>query len=385
MNRTTDLFDGRIADWLEDDPTQAPPQVLDTILAALPQISQRRSAPWALPRLVTTRRFGVALALLALGALLLAVATVIVGPPEPSPTTPTETTFTSPVYGYTVRYPADWSVVPGKRQLRADGLPCAECEEPDNFWVVSDEVAITIAASQLPAETTLDTWTATVTERIPAKFGAFIGPLTSQSAVSVGGESGILSVYVSQDATVLWITVVRGTEGWHLIWTDQPNVEPATIRPRLDAFLATFVFPTGTLTTAAPGPTGVPTASPSPAAEPIPDELIGAWHHPAPGWWWFLRAGDPECAQAVRTELDCVVWQRGTTPREIGIATFAGDDLKVTWRSGFCTSLTSTYSVALTGDSLNLVDIGGGCEGGNFALTRAGTGSAPTAPPPPAP
>ena len=384
MNRTTDLFDGRIADWLEDDPTQAPPQVLDTILAALPQISQRRSAPWALPQLVSTRRFGVALALLAVGALLLALAAVIVGPPEPPPTTPTETTFTSPVYGYTVRHPADWSIVPGKRQLRADALPCAECEEPDNFWVVPDEVAITIAGSELPAATTLEAWTASVIERIPARFGTFIGPLSNQSAVSVGGATGTLSVHVSQDATVLWITVVRGTEGWHLVWTDVPNVDPATIRPRFDAFLATFAFPAGTLTTAAPGPTTAPTASPA-AAEPIPDELIGAWHHPAPGWWWFLRAGDPECAQAVRTELDCVVWQRGTTPREIGIATFAGDDLKVTWRSGFCTSRTSTYSVALIGDSLNLVDIGGGCEGGNFGLTRAGTGSAPTAPPPPTP
>ena len=139
-------------------------------------------------------------------------------------------------------------------------------------------------------------------------------------------------------------------------------------------------------TTAPSGPTSTvvaPTAQP--AAVPLPGALIGAWHHPAPGWWWFLRAGDPECVDAVRTQLDCVVWQRGTTPREIGIATMSDGDLKVAWRSGFCTGITSTYSVALNGDSLNLVDIGGGCEGGNFALTRAGTGTAPSAPPPPTP
>ena len=89
--------------------------------------------------------------------------------------------------------------------------------------------------------------------------------------------------------------------------------------------------------------------------------------------------------QAVHTQLDCVVWQRGTTPKEIGAAWIADGDLHVAWKSGFCTSITSTYAIALQGDALNLVDVGGGCEGGNFALTRAGTGSAPTGPPPPTP
>ncbi len=63
----------------------------------------------------------------------------------------------------------------------------------------------------------------------------------------------------------------------------------------------------------------------------------------------------------------------------------SGGDLKVAWKSGFCTSLTSTYTAALTGDSLNLIEHPGGCQGGDMALTRAGTGSTPTAPPPPTP
>lgn len=43
-----DLFEPRIADWLEDDPQRAPGQVLDTVLAAFPSIPQRRTpgAPW---------------------------------------------------------------------------------------------------------------------------------------------------------------------------------------------------------------------------------------------------------------------------------------------------------------------------------------------------
>ena len=234
MNRTRELFDDRIAEWLEDDPVQAPPQVLETVLAAVPSVPQRRAGlawrPTALPR----------------------------------------------------------------------------------AWQLAAAVVLVLALS-------------------------------------------FMALQVLNPPTVA------------------PSQSPQAT-------------PVASATTSPPGPTpSAGTSTAAPAAAPLPEELIGAWHHPAPGWWWFLRAGDPMCVQAVHTELDCVVWQRGTTPREIGIATMSGRDLKVAWKSGFCTSLTSTYSVALNGDSLNLVDIGGGCEGGNFAMARAGTASAPTAPPPPTP
>ncbi|HEY4632846.1 MAG TPA: hypothetical protein VIH00_02930, partial [Candidatus Limnocylindrales bacterium] len=45
MTRSSDpLFDQRIADWLEDDPSYAPGHVLDTVLAALPSIPRRRAS-----------------------------------------------------------------------------------------------------------------------------------------------------------------------------------------------------------------------------------------------------------------------------------------------------------------------------------------------------
>jgi hypothetical protein len=234
MNRTSDLFDDRIAEWLEDDPVHAPAQLLETVLAAMPSVPQRRAGaawrPVALPRwwvLVAAAAVVVALGLVGLGALT---------PPPVAPSQSPQPSVTTP--------------------------------------------------------------------------------------------------------------------------TPSPGVSPSA-----------------------------PAATPSAVAagDRLPEDLIGAWHHAAPGWWWFIRAGDPECVQAVRTDADCVVWQRGTTPQEIGAASILDGNLIVAWRSGFCTRLTSTYSIARTGDSIDLVDIGGGCEGGNFALTRAGTGSAPTAPPPPAP
>ena len=52
MNRPLDpTFDQRLADWLEDDPSFAPHEVLGTVLAAYPSIEQRRAprVPWRNP------------------------------------------------------------------------------------------------------------------------------------------------------------------------------------------------------------------------------------------------------------------------------------------------------------------------------------------------
>jgi hypothetical protein len=47
MKRSTPDFEPRVADWLEDDPHEAPRQVLATVLAAIPSIPQARRGPFA--------------------------------------------------------------------------------------------------------------------------------------------------------------------------------------------------------------------------------------------------------------------------------------------------------------------------------------------------
>jgi hypothetical protein len=234
MNRTSDLFDDRIADWLEDDPVHAPAQLLETVLAAVPSVPQRRTGsawrPAALPRWWQ-----------------LAAAAVVL-------------------------------VVLGLLGLKALTPP-------------------TVAPSQSP--------------------------------------------------------------------------QPSLTQPA----------PTST---PAPSPVAT-TPSAAPTGEPLPDGLLGAWSHAAGGWWWFLPAGDPECTQAVHTTEACAVWDRQVTTVEIGIATYASDTVSIKWRSGFCNGVTGVYTVELDGDALTLLEHPGGCEGDNLILTRAGTGSAPTAPPPPTP
>jgi hypothetical protein len=70
-------FDDRLHDWLEDGPTDAPPQVLDTVLAAVPSIPQRRAAwrsPWRVsPMAGFARLLAGAAITVALGALALFV------------------------------------------------------------------------------------------------------------------------------------------------------------------------------------------------------------------------------------------------------------------------------------------------------------------------
>src|SRR4051812_8117578 len=54
-----------------------------------------------------------------------------------------------------------------------------------------------------------------------------------------------------------------------------------------------------TVTPRPPQKTAAATAAP--VGEPLPDEMLGAWYMPAPGFWWFFRAGDPVCMSVVRT------------------------------------------------------------------------------------
>ncbi|HJP88672.1 MAG TPA: hypothetical protein VJ850_06540 [Candidatus Limnocylindrales bacterium] len=111
MKRLPDpSFDQRIADWLEDDPVLAPRQVLDTVLAAQPSISQRRARrqPWRfssmtpLARLTAAAAMSVVLVGTAIAITRLGPSVGTIPSTQPSPPTSAElstappTTATSP-------------------------------------------------------------------------------------------------------------------------------------------------------------------------------------------------------------------------------------------------------------------------------------------------
>jgi len=125
-------------------------------------------------------------------------------------------------------------------------------------------------------------------------------------------------------------------------------------------------------------------ATPSPApSEPLPDEFLGAWYHPAPAYWWFLRAGSATCVAVAHTDGDCVAYQLGAQPAYVGAASMDGRLIRIHWTRGYCAARETDFGTGISGDTLKLFDTEGDCGGDNFVLTRAGTGAAPSAPPPP--
>jgi hypothetical protein len=125
------------------------------------------------------------------------------------------------------------------------------------------------------------------------------------------------------------------------------------------------------------------TATPTTLAEPIPDRLIGAWYEAAPAYWWFLRAGNPTCITVGHTDLDCVTYQIGVQPAFVGAATMSGPVLNIRWTRGYCAGQRTGFRTGFVGETLKLFDLPDDCGGDDFVLSQAGTGTTPSAPPPP--
>lgn len=137
---------------------------------------------------------------------------------------------------------------------------------------------------------------------------------------------------------------------------------------------------TASVTIAATKSPARPTAVP---AQPIPDELIGGWYHPAPAYWWFLRAGSATCVSVARTDVDCVAYQLVGQPAYVGAATMDGRVLRIRWVRGYCAGDRTNFGTGVDGDTLRLFDLPDDCGGADFVLSRAGAGTTPSAPPPP--
>jgi hypothetical protein len=170
MNRNDRLdpaFDPRIVDWLETDPDRAPGEVIDTILAALPSIPQRRAVlgrPWRFPLMPTTAKLAVtAMAIVAVGLVgfsLLkgpAVGPAASPPPttSPSPATPPPLTerFDSALHGISVSYPAGWQTKPATEPW-VHGALAFDSSEVDVIFdpTLQDAVYIAIVSEPLDGQ-----------------------------------------------------------------------------------------------------------------------------------------------------------------------------------------------------------------------------------------
>ncbi|HET9346300.1 MAG TPA: hypothetical protein VFO05_11430 [Candidatus Limnocylindrales bacterium] len=184
MNRSGEpLFDSRIADWLEEDPHRAPDQTLQVVLAAVPSLKQRGAlrAPWRNPFMSIPIKVGLSAAAVVLAAS--AVFLFVRGPqgstgaPSPTPTSaaspvstpaaspstgapsprqPATTTFTSPVYGYTIEHPTAFLATAATEPWPAGGIVGNEEPWVDRFF--SNTSFVGIASQPLASGETPDAW-----------------------------------------------------------------------------------------------------------------------------------------------------------------------------------------------------------------------------------
>lgn len=215
MSRPLDpTFDQRLADWLEDDPSFAPHEVLGTVLAAFPSIEQRRAlrVAWRNP-LMNRYLLPLAAALIVVvgAAYLLSRPASTVGPANtdrpgtPSPlaatTSPTASalatlpplnlskTFTSSRYNYSIGIDPTWTV----KEATATWVG------PDNSAPAVDEILVTGtvtglhgASQPLAPSQTYEQWLAAfhanTVAGVPANCNG--GDPATWPAVTIGTETG---------------------------------------------------------------------------------------------------------------------------------------------------------------------------------------------------
>lgn len=284
-------------------------------------------------------------------------------------------TFTSPVNGFTIKHQVTFEGRAATEELMGAAEPLIDSAVVDQLSSSTGAVVV-MASASLEAGATLDGWTAKTAL-------AFCGTASGSEPMKLAGEPATLTTFATCPGTGLfiqWVTSVRDGRGYHVIWAN-PRGSESTDRTLFLDMLETFQF--GPAASPSPAPSAAAGLRPIEAGEPIPDALLGAWHHDSGAFIWILRAGDPACLDLPRTAQDCLIWQwpNGRRP-EAGILTVLDGRLSLQWTQGGCAG-TSVYRFGNPTERLTLTLVAG-CQSGDFALTRAGTGAIPSAPPPPA-
>jgi hypothetical protein len=241
MTRSIDpLFDPRLADWLEEDDSTAPEQALEIVLASFPSIKQRRAVrvPWRTTSMSSTLRLGLAAAVVvaaALGSVYFLGSrsnSSVGGPGTPAPTVapspsaapsespaavqttrPNWTTFTSPLYGYTVDHPTAFQAAAATEEWPLGEIVGKEEPWVDKFFAaVGQTTFVGIASQQLPAglaaEAALTAYQEQVTERLCAV------PLDAWTDTTVLDAPASRAEFSCGDSPAVEYAWINGDRGW---------------------------------------------------------------------------------------------------------------------------------------------------------------------------
>jgi hypothetical protein len=154
---------------------------------------------------------------------------------EPTPVAPAPLTssFTSPMYGYSIKHPVTFNAKAATAKLTG---AAALIIEADNVDVLSGPVAfVVMAAPDVQAGLTLQRWTADTAT-------GYCGDAAATEAIEINGEPATMSTYSSCGGLFhLWVTAVRDGSGYHIVWVNQRGTEVAD-RALFESMLATFEF-----------------------------------------------------------------------------------------------------------------------------------------------
>ena len=275
---TRPTFEERLADWLEDGPADAPDQILETVLAAVPSIPQRRAAvrvPWRNPFMngYTRAIAGAAVIVaIAVGALLFASTSPssnVGGPASASPThsaaptssaaaspapieTSTWTGFSSLRHGYRINYPSDWTIKPATAPWpQGSDAPSPPNPVLDVFTSPGPDGPLFVVVSQpLPEGVSANAWLTAYEQAGAARFPAVCWPaVADMETVTVDGQQA----WIHGDPTCGFTEAVAIAGGRVYELWGNPNRSAASglgggqafDRALFDAFLSTVHFDPG--------------------------------------------------------------------------------------------------------------------------------------------
>jgi hypothetical protein len=142
-------------------------------------------------------------------------------------------TYTSALYGYSIKYPVTFSPTTATTKLKGAAVPVMDGGGVD---LLSGSTAVVVmAAPEIEPGTKLERWTADTAT-------GFCGAASATEAVQAGGLPAIMSTFGSCKGLFhLWVTAVGPGGGYHVIWTNQRGSEAAD-RDLFLKMLATFAI-----------------------------------------------------------------------------------------------------------------------------------------------
>jgi hypothetical protein len=236
--------------FLAPEADQLPDRVLEASLSDVARTPQRRAVrvPWRFFPMTGFARAAIAALVVVVtgGSLYLFTRSTNVGPqstPTPSPTAglpvpPLNAKFTSPLYGYSVRYPDGWSVTPAAHRWTSDEEILWGSEALDDLH--GSDVRFVAASRPLHGMAAQD-WIDQTSGTAPVCVGSSPLPAT----LPVGGEVGTVTLNgckaagggIAPGGLVYDVLVVSGDSGYDL------TVDGAVDAGYVEAILATVTFP----------------------------------------------------------------------------------------------------------------------------------------------